>query len=114
MPTWSRCSTFLAGSYALLGSTVPRDATVAAKLRAAGVIILGKANLSQWANFRSDNTSNGWSAYGGQVFGAYYPNQDPSGSSSGSGVASSVGMALGTLGTEVFSDASYLTLLSMK
>ncbi|KAI9713729.1 MAG: hypothetical protein M1812_006567 [Candelaria pacifica] len=89
-----------AGSYAHLGSTVPRDATVAAKLRAAGVIILGKSNLSQWANFRSDNTSNGWSAYGGQVFGAYYPNQDPSGSSSGSGVSSSIGLALGALGTE--------------
>ncbi|KAI9702326.1 MAG: hypothetical protein M1836_000805 [Candelina mexicana] len=89
-----------AGSYALLGSTVPRDSTVAAKLRAAGVIILGKSNLSQWANFRSVNTSNGWSAYGGQVFGAYFPNQDPSGSSSGSGVSSSIGLALGALGTE--------------
>lgn len=91
-----------AGSYALLGSTVPCDATVAAKLRSAGVIILGKANLSQWANFRSENTSNGWSAYGGQVSGAYFPNQDPSGSSSGSGVSSSIGLALGALGTEVW------------
>jgi amidase len=67
---------------------VPRDATVARKLRAAGAILLGKTNLSQWANFRSLNSSNGWSAVGGQVYGPYYPNQDPYGSSSGSGVAS--------------------------
>jgi amidase len=67
-----------AGSYSLLGATVPRDSTIAAKLRAAGVIILGKSNLSQWANFRSSNSSNGWSAYGGQVTGAYYPDMDVS------------------------------------
>lgn len=89
-----------AGSFALLGAKVPRDSTVAAKLRKAGAIILGKTNLSQWANFRSDNTSNGWSAYGGQTFGVYYPQQDPSGSSSGSGVSSAIGLALATLGTE--------------
>lgn len=96
-----------AGSYALLGAKVPRDSTVAAKLRKAGVIILGKANLSQWANFRSSNSSNGWSAHGGQVYGAYYPDQDPSGSSSGSGVASSLGLALASLGTET--DGSILS-----
>ncbi|KAL8717261.1 MAG: hypothetical protein Q9225_005481 [Loekoesia sp. 1 TL-2023] len=89
-----------AGSFALLGATLPQDSGVAAKLRAAGVIILGKTNLSQWANFRSNNSTNGWSAYGGQTFGAYYPQQDPSGSSSGSGVASSIGLALATLGSE--------------
>ena len=89
-----------AGSYALLGAKVPKDSTMAAKLRKAGAIILGKTNLSQWANYRSFNTSNGWSAYGGQTEGAYYPGQDPSGSSSGSGVAGSLGLALGTLGTE--------------
>ncbi|KAF2181022.1 amidase signature enzyme [Zopfia rhizophila CBS 207.26] len=89
-----------AGSYALLGAKVPRDATVAAKLRQAGAIILGKANMSQWANFRSGNSSNGWSAHGGQTYGAYYPGQDPSGSSSGSGVASSLGLAVASLGTE--------------
>ncbi|KAJ8111272.1 hypothetical protein OPT61_g6094 [Boeremia exigua] len=89
-----------AGSFSLLGAKVPRDATVAAKLRAAGAILLGKTNLSQWANFRSANSSNGWSAYGGQTYGAYYPGQDPSGSSSGSGVAASLGLAFGTLGTE--------------
>lgn len=89
-----------AGSFALLGAKVPRDSTIAAKLRKAGAIILGKTNLSQWANFRSDNTSNGWSAYGGQTYGAYYPQQDPSGSSSGSGVSSAIGLALATLGSE--------------
>ncbi|KAF2744890.1 amidase signature enzyme [Sporormia fimetaria CBS 119925] len=89
-----------AGSYALLGAKVPRDATVAAKLRKAGVVILGKANLSQWANFRSANSSNGWSAHGEQVYAAYYPGLDPSGSSSGSGVVPSIGLALAALGTE--------------
>ena len=89
-----------AGSYALLGAKVPRDSTVASKLRRAGAIILGKANLSQWANYRSNNTSNGWSAYGGQTYAAYYPKQDPGGSSSGSGVASSLGLAFATIGTE--------------
>ncbi|EME48929.1 hypothetical protein DOTSEDRAFT_122180 [Dothistroma septosporum NZE10] len=89
-----------AGSWALLGAKVPRDATMAAKLRKAGAVILGKTNLSQWANYRSDNTSNGWSAYGGQTYAAYYPGQDPSGSSSGSGVSSSIGLAFASLGTE--------------
>ncbi|KAK3701683.1 hypothetical protein LTR37_015335 [Vermiconidia calcicola] len=89
-----------AGSFALLGAKVPRDSTMAAKLRKAGAVILGKTNLSQWANYRSFNTSNGWSAHGGQTFGAYIPNQDPSGSSSGSGVSSSLALALASLGTE--------------
>lgn len=88
-----------AGSYALLGATVPRDSTVAAKVRGAGGIILGKANLSQWASWRG-NASNGWSAYGGQCQGVYYPEQDPSGSSSGSAVASAIGLAFAALGTE--------------
>jgi amidase len=89
-----------AGSFALLGAKVPRDSHVAGKLRAAGAVILGKTNLSQWANFRSSNSSNGWSAHGGQVFGAYVKNQDPSGSSSGSGVAAALGLAAACLGTE--------------
>ncbi|KAK3178226.1 hypothetical protein OEA41_000359 [Lepraria neglecta] len=89
-----------AGSFALYGAKVPRDSTLASKLRAAGVIILGKSNLSQWANFRSDNSTNGWSAYGGQTFGVYYPQQDPSGSSSGSGVSSAIGLAFAALGSE--------------
>ncbi|KAK8073702.1 Amidase [Apiospora phragmitis] len=89
-----------AGSYALVGAKVPRDSTMAAKLRKAGAVLLGKTNPSQWANYRSDNTSNGWSAWGGQTEAAYYPGQDPSGSSSGSGVVSSLGLALAALGTE--------------
>ena len=89
-----------AGSFALYGAKVPRDSTIASKLRAAGVVILGKANLSQWANFRSYNSTNGWSAYGGQNFGVYYPEQDPSGSSSGSGVSSAIGLAFAALGSE--------------
>jgi amidase len=83
-----------AGSYALLGATVPKDSGAARKLRKAGAVILGKANLSQWAYMRSSNTSHGWSSYGGQTVGAYFENQDPSGSSSGSSVAVGVGLAL--------------------
>ena len=96
-----------AGSWSLVGAKVPRDSTMAAKLRKAGAIILGKTNLSQWANYRSFNSSNGWSAQGGQTYGAYYLGQDPSGSSSGSGVASSIGLAFGSLGTET--DGSILS-----
>ncbi|KAG1767554.1 amidase [Suillus occidentalis] len=82
-----------AGSFALLGAIPPSDSTVAAKLRAAGAIIIGKCNLSQWANYRSSNSTNGWTSRGGQTMGAYYPMQDPSGSSSGPGVVSSIGLA---------------------
>ena len=87
---------------ALVGATISREATVVAKLRAAGAVILGKATMGEWAQCRSriGGSSHGWSAYGGQAYGAYYPKQDPSGSSSGSAVAVSVGLALGSLGTE--------------
>ena len=88
-----------AGSFALLGSVVPRDATVAAKLRKAGAIILGKANLSEWANFRG-NVPSGFSGRGGQTSGPYVPLGDPCGSSSGSGVASAIGLAAAALGSE--------------
>jgi amidase len=71
-----------------VGAKVPRDATVVQKLRAAGAIVLGKTSLSQWANFRSSNSSSGWSALEGQVYNPYVPNGNPSGSSSGSGVSS--------------------------
>ena len=79
-----------------------REATVVSKLRNAGAIILGKANMGEWAQMRSRraSSSHGWSAYGGQVHAAYYPVQDPHGSSSGSAVAVSVGLALGALATE--------------
>ncbi len=89
-----------AGSTALLGAKLKEDSTVVKKLRQAGAIILGKANLSQWAGTRSLQASNGWSAHGGQTVGAYLPEQDPDGSSSGSAVASSLGLAWASLGTE--------------
>ncbi|KAF8143819.1 amidase signature enzyme [Mycena galopus ATCC 62051] len=88
-----------AGSYALLNSVVPGDATVMAKLRQAGAIILGKTNLSEWAAFGS-LAPNGWSGRGGQTTNPYYPKGDPCGSSSGSGVAAAIGLAAATLGTE--------------
>ena len=78
---------------------MPRDAGVAARLRASGAIILGKANLSEWAHFRG-SLPNGWSGRGGQASSAYVPLGDPSGSSSGSGVATSIGLCAAALGTE--------------
>lgn len=89
-----------AGSTGLIGATVPRDSDTAADLRRAGAIILGKANMSQWSAFRTPNTQNGWSAHGGQCLGPYLPEQDPSGSSSGSAVACAVGLAAACLGTD--------------
>ncbi|KZV98313.1 amidase signature enzyme [Exidia glandulosa HHB12029] len=88
-----------AGSFTLLDSVPPRDATVTAKLRKAGAIILGKANLSEWAHFRGGLAS-GWSGRGGQATNAYFPNADPSGSSSGSAISASIGLAAATLGSE--------------
>ncbi|KAF9219214.1 amidase signature enzyme [Gyrodon lividus] len=88
-----------AGSYSLLKSIVPEDAGVVKRLRKAGAIIIGKSNLSEWAHFRG-NLASGWSGRGGQCTGAYYPNADPCGSSSGSAVASSIGLAAVSLGTE--------------
>ncbi|KAF9440277.1 amidase signature enzyme [Macrolepiota fuliginosa MF-IS2] len=89
-----------AGSYSLLGSVVPDDAGVVKRLRAAGAIILGKTNMSEWASFRGDSLPSGWSGRGLQCTNAYFPNADPSGSSSGSGIAASIGLAAVTLGTE--------------
>jgi amidase len=78
-----------AGSLALVGQKVPRDAAVAARLRAAGAVILGKTNCTEWANFRGNNSSSGWSGRGGQTRNPYALDRTPSGSSSGSGVRSS-------------------------
>ena len=89
-----------AGSYALVGSIPPSDATVVKKLREAGAIILGKTTLSEWANFRSDSMTNGWTGRNGQATSAFYPQGDACGSSTGSGIAMSIGLAAGTLGTE--------------
>lgn len=89
-----------AGSFALLGSKVPRDAGVVKKLRKAGAIILGKASLSEWAHFRSFNLPNGWSARGGQAKNPYVLTTDPCGSSTGSAVGVAANMAAVSLGTE--------------
>ena len=88
-----------AGSWALAGST-PSDAFIAAKLKAAGAIIIGKANLSEWANFRSAPSSSGWSGIGGQTNMAYVLDRNPCGSSSGSGVVASADLAVAAVGTE--------------
>ncbi|KAJ3863682.1 amidase signature enzyme [Lentinula novae-zelandiae] len=88
-----------AGSHALYNSIVPDDAGVVKRLRNAGAIILGKANMSEFAHFRGPVPS-GWSGLGGQCKSAYHPKSSPGGSSSGSGVAASVGLVTVTLGTE--------------
>jgi amidase len=88
-----------AGSYALKGST-PRDAFIVKQLRAAGAIIIGKANLSEWANFRSAPSSSGWSGIGGQTNMAHVLDRNPCGSSSGSGVGAAADLATVAVGTE--------------
>src|SRR6185369_7092113 len=89
-----------AGSLALAGSKVPRDAFVAARLRAAGAVLLGKTNLSEWANFRSTHSSSGWSGRGGQAKNPYVLDRNPCGSSSGSGGAVSANLCAAAIGTE--------------
>src|SRR3954447_2728254 len=93
-----------AGSAALEGAQPSKDATIVAKLHGAGAIILGKANLSEFANWVSLNAENGWSSLGGRVKNAYTSTSttigDPSGSSSGSAVAASMAFAAATIGTE--------------
>jgi amidase len=88
-----------AGSWALAGST-PSDAFIIERLKAAGAIIIGKANLSEWANFRSIPSSSGWSGIGGQTNMAYVLDRNPCGSSSGSGVVVSADLAVAAVGTE--------------
>jgi amidase len=88
-----------AGSWALAGST-PDDAFIAQKLKAAGAIIIGKANLSEWANFRSGPSSSGWSGIGGQTNMPYVLDRNPCGSSSGSGVVAAADLAVAAVGTE--------------
>jgi amidase len=89
-----------AGSLALADSIAPQDAFLVAGLRAAGAIILGKANLSEWANFRSSRSSSGWSSRGGQVRNPYALDRNPCGSSSGSAVAVAAGYCAAAIGTE--------------
>jgi amidase len=89
-----------AGSRLLADHPPRRDAAVVARLRAAGAIILGKTNLSEWSNFRSTQATEGWSGAGGQTRNPYGTNHSPGGSSSGSAVAVATGMAPLALGTE--------------
>jgi amidase len=89
-----------AGSLALAGVKPPQDAFIVARLRAAGAVILGKTNLSEWANFRSTHSSSGWSGRGGQTKNPYALDRNPSGSSSGSGAAVAANLAAAAVGTE--------------
>jgi amidase len=89
-----------AGSLALEGSIAARDSFVAARLRAAGAVILGKTNLSEWANFRSTRSTSGWSGRGGQVKNPYALDRNPCGSSSGTGAAIAASLATVGIGTE--------------
>ncbi len=89
-----------AGALALRDNITGRDSPLAAGLRNAGAIILGKANLSQWANFRSNDSMSGWTALGGQVRNPHMLDRNPCGSSSGSGAAVAASLAAGAVGTE--------------
>ena len=89
-----------AGSLALADHRAPDDAFIVQRLRDAGAVILGKANLSEWANFRSDYSSSGWSSIGGQTRNPYDPQRNPCGSSSGSGVAVAANLTSIAIGTE--------------
>jgi amidase len=89
-----------AGSLALVGAKPPKDSYVAQKLRAAGAVILGKTNPSEWANIRSSHATSGWSGRGGLTKNPYALDRNPCGSSSGSGAAASANLSAGTIGTE--------------
>lgn len=89
-----------AGSLALVGSKPPKDSMLAQKLREAGAVILGKTNLSEWANIRSNQSTSGWSGRGGQTKNPYVLDRNPCGSSSGSGAAVSANLCAIAIGTE--------------
>jgi len=107
-----------AGSLALLGSIPPRDSFAAQKLREAGAVILGKTNLSEWANFRSTHSTSGWSGRGGLTKNPYALDRNPSGSSSGTGAAVSANLCAVGIGTEtdgsITSPCSYNGLVGLK
>ncbi len=92
--------TTTAGSLSLAGNIPKRDAEIVSRLREAGAVILGKTNLSEWANFRSTRSSSGWSSHGGQTKNPYILDRSPCGSSSGSGVAVSANLCAAAIGTE--------------
>ena len=89
-----------AGSLALAGNKASQDAFIVKKLREAGAVLLGKTNLSEWANFRSTRSTSGWSSRGGQTKNAYILDRTPSGSSSGSGTAVTANLCAVAIGTE--------------
>ena len=89
-----------AGSLALAGVAPPKDAFIVTRLRDAGAVILGKTNLSEWANFRSTHSTSGWSGRGGQTKNPYALDRNPSGSSSGSGASIAANLAAAAVGTE--------------
>lgn len=97
-----------AGSWALLGSIVPRDAHVVTRLRRAGALLLGKATLSEWADMRSSNYSEGYSARGGQARSPYNLTVNPGGSSSGSAGAVAGNMCMFALGTETDGSGAFV------
>ena len=107
-----------AGSLALVGARPPRDAFVAERLRAAGAVILGKTNLSEWANFRSMHASSGWSGRGGQCRNPYALDRSPSGSSSGSATAVASSFCAAAIGSEtngsIVSPAATCSLVGIK
>jgi amidase len=90
-----------AGSLALIGAKPPKEATVVTKLRNAGVIFLGKANMAEWANFRADITLAGWSPRGGQAKGVYHNGDRPHVSSSGTAAAVRLGLCFAAIDAEV-------------
>ena len=106
------------GSLALADNIAAKDAWVAERLRAAGAVILGKTNLSEWANFRSTHSSSGWSGRGGQTHNPYALDRTPSGSSSGSGAAAAANFCAAAIGTEtdgsVTSPAAAASLVGIK
>lgn len=107
-----------AGSLALAGSRAAADAFVVAQLRAAGAVILGKTNLSEWANFRGHRSTSGWSSCGGQTRNPYVLDRNPSGSSSGSAAAVAASLGAAAVGTEtdgsILSPSAYCGLVGMK
>src|SRR5579862_6239288 len=110
--------TTTAGSLALKGSIPPRDAFLVGKLRAAGALLLGKTNLSEWANFRGSLSTSGWSGRGGQTRNPYCLDRNPSGSSSGSAVGVSANLCAAAVGTEtdgsILSPSSFTGIVGLK
>ena len=100
-----------AGSLALAGTPAPKDAALVTRLRDAGAILLGKTNLSEWANYRSSHSTSGWSGRGGQTRNPYCLDRNPSGSSSGSGAACAASLCAAAVGTET--DGSVVSPSSM-